>query len=184
MFADDTSVFVTHPKIKIFFKHANGIYKWLCKNKLSLNYAKPKYMLFQTAHSKPPPLHLPLQVNEKKIKKVREINFLGVTFNEYFSWKTHMQKILGKIRFSSYAIRKIRPHLNNKHLHISYYSMIQSHINYCTTTWLHDNRVIANEIQKICDKFQKMLYIPSKQTKPLAKNYSMQMIPSLKYTKH
>ena len=37
--------------------------------------------------------------------------------------------------------------------------MIQSHINYCTTTWLHVNRVIANKIQKICDKFHKMLYI-------------------------
>ena len=76
-----------------------------------------------------------------------------------------MQKNLGKIRSSYCAIRKIRPYLNNEHLHILYYSMIQSHINYCTTTWLHGNRVIANKIQKICNKFQKMLYIPSKQIK-------------------
>ena len=80
-----------------------------------------------------------------------------------------MQKILGKIRSSYCAIRKIRPYLNTKHLHIIYYSMIQSHINYCTTTWLHGNKVIANKIQKTCDKFQKRLYIPSKQTTPPAK---------------
>ena len=174
MFADDASVFVTHPNINIIHKHANedlikSTYKWLCTNKLFLNYAKTKYILFQTAHSKPSPLHLSLKVNEKKIKKVWKINFLGVTFNENLSWKTHMQKILGKIRSSYCAIRKIRPYLNNKHLHILYYSIIQSHINYCTTTWLHGNRVIANKIQKICDKFQKMLYILSKQTKPPAK---------------
>ena len=70
MFADDTSVFVTHSNIKIICKHANNdlnnICKWLRTNKLSLNYAKTKYVLFQTAHSKPPPPHLPLQVNEKK----------------------------------------------------------------------------------------------------------------------
>ena len=131
-----------------------SIYKWLCTKNLSLNYAKTKHVLFQAAHSEPPPLHLPLQVNEKKIEKVREINFLG----ENLSWKTHMQKILGKIRSSYCAIRKIRPYLKNKPLHILYYSMIQSHINYCTTTWLHGNRVIANKIQKTCDKFQKMLY--------------------------
>ena len=63
-------------------------------------------MLFQTAHSKPPPLHLPLQVSEKKIEKVWEINFLGVTFNENF-WKTRMQKILGKIRSTYCVIKKI-----------------------------------------------------------------------------
>ena len=171
--ADNTSVFEIHPNIKIIYKHANedlnSIYKWLCTNKLSLNYAKIKYKLFQTAHSKPTPLHLLLQVNEKKIKEVREINFSGVTFNENLSWKTHMQKILGKIQSSFCAIRKIRPYLNKKHLCILYYSMIQSHINYCTTTWLHGNRTIASKIQKICNKFQKMLYIPSKQTKPPAK---------------
>ena len=64
-------------------------------------------MLFQTAHSKNPPLYLPLQVIEKKIEKVRKINFLGVNFNENLFWKTHVQKILGKIRFSYYAIRQI-----------------------------------------------------------------------------
>ena len=71
MFADDTSIFVTHPNIKIIYEHANedlnSIYKWLRTNKLSLNYAKTKYVLFITANSKPPPLHLPVQVNEKKI---------------------------------------------------------------------------------------------------------------------
>ena len=79
MFADNTSVFVTHPDIKIIYKHANedlnSNHKLLCTNKLSLNYAKTKYVLLQTAYSKPPSLHLPLQVNEKKIEKVQEINF-------------------------------------------------------------------------------------------------------------
>ena len=149
----------------------------MCTNKLFLNYAKTKYVLFQTANSKPPPLQLPLQVNKKKIEKVREINFLEVTFNENLSWKTHMQKILRKIRSSCCAIKKIRHYLNNKHLHIIYYSIIQSHINYCTTTWLHGNKVIANKIQKI-------FYIPSKQTKSPTKNNLILMMPSLQYTKH
>ena len=37
--------------------------------------------------------------------------------------------------------------------------MIQNHMNYFTTTWLRGNKVIADKIQNICDKFQKMLYI-------------------------
>ena len=94
MFAGDTSVFVTHPNIKIIYKHANedltSIYKWLHMNKLSLNYAQTKYLFIQTDHCKPLPLELPLQVNQKKLEKVRKINFLGVTFNKNLSWKTHI----------------------------------------------------------------------------------------------
>ena len=119
IFADFTSVFVTHPNIKIIYKLVNEdliaafISGCIQTNKLSLNYAKTKYVLFQTAHSKPPPLPLPLQVNEKKIENVRKINFLGVTFNENLFWNTHVQKMFGKIRFSYCAIRKTQPYLNN-----------------------------------------------------------------------
>ena len=70
-----------------------------------------------------------------------------------------MQKILGKIRSSYCVIRKIRPYLNNEHLHIQYYIILwYKAISFIEQlTWLHGNRVIANKIQKICDKFQKML---------------------------
>ena len=47
--------------------------------------------------------------------------------------------------------------------------MIYSHINYCLTTWFHGNKVIANKIQKVCDKFNKMFdrHIPQKNKKNL-----------------
>ena len=75
-------------------------------------------------------------------------------------------KILGKIRSSYGAIRKIRSYLTNIHLHILYYSMIYSHINYCLTSWFHGNKVIANKIQKVCNKFNNKVdrHIPSKNT--------------------
>ena len=60
----------------------------------------------------------------------------------------------------------IRSYLTNKYLHILYYSMIYSHINYCLTPWFHNNKVIANKIQKVCNKFNNMFdrHIPSKKT--------------------
>ena len=58
-----------------------------------------------------------------------------------------MQKTLGKIRSNYCTIRKIQSYWNNNHLLTLYHSMIQSHINYRTTTWLHGNKVIANKIK-------------------------------------
>ena len=102
----------------------------------------------------------------EKTERVSKINFLGITYNENLFWKKHMLKILGKIRSSYGAIRKIRTYLTNKLLNILYYSMIYSHINYCLTTWFHGNKVIANKIQKVCNKFNNMFdcHIPSKKT--------------------
>ena len=98
------------------------------------------------------------------MQRVLEINFLGITYNENLSWKKHMLKILRKIRSSYGAIKKIQSYLTNKYLHIVYYSMIYSHINYCLTTWLQGKKDVANKIQKVCNKFNKMFdrHIPPK----------------------
>ena len=68
-----------------------------------------------------------------------------------------MLKIFGKIWVSYGDTRKIRSCLTNEHLHILYYSMIYGHLNYCLTTWFHGSKVIANKIQKVCNKSNKRL---------------------------
>ena len=75
----------------------NSIYNWLSTNKLSINFTNTKYVMFRTLRSKPPPSNLSLSVHGKKIERVSEINFLGISYNENLSWKKHMLKILGKI---------------------------------------------------------------------------------------
>ena len=107
MFADDTSVFISNSNLITSYQRVNedlnSIYNWLDANKLSINFTKTKYVLFRTLHSKPPPSNLSLSVHGKKIERVSEINFLGITYNENLTWKKHMLKTLGKIRSSSGA---------------------------------------------------------------------------------
>ena len=102
MFADDTSVFISNSNITTMYQRANedlnSIYNWLGASKLSINFTKTKYVLFRTLRSKSPPSNLSLSVHGKKIERVSEINFLGITYNENLSWKKHMLKIFGKIR--------------------------------------------------------------------------------------
>ena len=69
MFADDTSVFISHSNVNIMYQRANNdlnsIYNWLGANKLFLNFTKTKHVLFRTPHPKPPSPHLSLSVNGK-----------------------------------------------------------------------------------------------------------------------
>ena len=88
--------------------YTSGIHNWFGTNKLSINFTKTKYVLFRILRSKPLPSNLSLSVHGKRIERIYEINFLGITYNENLSWKKHMLKILGNIRPSNGATRKIR----------------------------------------------------------------------------
>ena len=44
--------------------------------------------------------------------------------------------------------------------------MVDNHLNYCLTTRFHGNKVIANKIQIVCNKFNEMFdcHIPPQKT--------------------
>ena len=61
--------------------------EWLEINKLSLNVAKCKYMIFHM-HNKQINVPAPT-INSMPIQKVDEFNFLGLTLDTHLNWKKH-----------------------------------------------------------------------------------------------
>ena len=59
--------------------------EWLGANKLSLNIAKTKYMVFHT--SKRNVIYPKLKVNNNNLERVTEFNFLGVILYSHMTWK-------------------------------------------------------------------------------------------------
>ena len=89
------------------------INEWLASNKLSLNVAKTKFMLFRFPQkSKVSMPKLELQINGTSIEQVRTFDFLGLVINDTLSWKDHVNKISLKITKVIAVMRKIK-HLVN-----------------------------------------------------------------------
>ena len=59
------------------------LWDWLGANKLSLNIAKTKYMVFHT--SKRNMIYPNLKVNNNTIERVTEFNFLGVILHSHIT---------------------------------------------------------------------------------------------------
>ena len=103
MFADDTNLFFCHKNIKDLFQAVNlelgKVFLWFNTNNLSLNKDKTKYNFSHKAREKDNiPLKLPaLFINGKEIERVTSIKFLGVLFDEHFSWKDHITVTENKI---------------------------------------------------------------------------------------
>lgn len=162
MFADDTNIFVSNKCYKTLYDCANIQLKiidnWLVANKLSLNIGKTKFILFRTPNSTSPPANLKLILRHKPLEQASTVRFLGLIVHEHLSWKPHMEYLLRKLRISYGVVKKVSPFLNSSALQMLYYSMIQSHLFYCIFTWYNGNRTTANKLQRVANKFIRMIY--------------------------
>ena len=112
LFADDTTL--TNPICSFDLSTSNNkfdktkisesinqelhkIFEWLAVNKLSLNVAKTKFMLFHYRQRNIDDIVPNLAINGHIIERVHEFNFLGIIFDEHLDWKQHRQKVANKI---------------------------------------------------------------------------------------
>ena len=129
-------------------------------NKLTVNSAKTKYLLFTPKKSNYSVSNTSLEVHLRNntIEKVSSIRFLGLIINKNLSWKEHMNMIKRKIRSSLGSIMCVKPCLTTKAMLISYDSLLLSHLRYCITSWCYGNSTTINQLQRICNKFIRAMY--------------------------
>jgi hypothetical protein len=110
------------------------VYKWLCANKLSLNIAKTRYMVFHNIGKSITNI-ANLQLNNKNIEKVQTFNFLGIHIDEHLKWKSHVANTALKLSRTVGILVKLRHHLPPYILKTIYQSLFVSHISYGILAW-------------------------------------------------
>ena len=108
------------------------ISEWLKANKLSLNVATSKCMVFLHPLIKIPTL---LKINDTHIECVNSFAFLGLTINKHIHLKNHTDRIVGKILSVIGVIMKLKHFVPQYVLLTLYNSLILPHVNYCLPSW-------------------------------------------------
>ena len=135
-YADDTTLYCNiNQNIgeELINAELTKLWEWLGANKLSLNIAKTKYMVFHT--SKRHVIYPNLKVNNKNIERVAEFNFLGVILHSHMTWDKHINHISMKIARSFgilYRLRNIDP---ESVLVTIYNTLVLPHFHYCLLLW-------------------------------------------------
>ena len=106
---------------------------WLGSNKLSLNIAKTKYMVFHT--SKRNMIYPNLKVNNNTIERVTEFNFLDVILHSHMTWNKHINHISMKIARSIGILYRLRNVYPESVLVTMYNTLILPHFQYCLLLW-------------------------------------------------
>ena len=98
VYADDTTLFANFSNLNKnnnLNKELAEISTWLKVNKLSLNSAKSKFMIFRKPKKQ---IKLPIvKINVIQIKCVDNFTFLWVIIDKNLTWKNHLNKVSNKI---------------------------------------------------------------------------------------
>ena len=178
MYADDTTLFSTLTSFRditqdntieyLINAELSKVVEWLNINKVSLNKAKSKYMIF---HVPSKGIHsLTLKIDNTTIEKVDEFNFLGLNLDSNLNWKQHTEEISNKCAKMIGILNRLK-YILLLEIFILYNSLILSHINYCIMAWGYK----GNRLIKILKKAVRIITLSgyNSHTEPLFKQLNL-----------
>ena len=138
LFADDTTIYTTGTDLLDIFTRINTdldvLNDWFMANKLSANPSKTKAILY-SKKGRQQIQNLNVYMDGQKLERVKTTKFVGVYFDENFTWEYHVDHCRKKMLQGTFAINSSKHILNEKHLKILYYSLVYPYIHYGIMLW-------------------------------------------------
>ena len=158
-FADDTALWAAsrnvHLAAKLLQKDLRKLAKWYAKWRIKLNPEKTKVIIFSRSYlaGKPEPT---LKLYVERLKIYPHVKFLGITFDSKFTFKKHVEDILGRCNARYQRIRL----LTNKKWGPSPSTVLQIYkqcvrpiLEYGSLSTTTTSDTIISEIQRLQNKF-------------------------------
>jgi hypothetical protein len=169
LFADDTTGLGKGKNLGELTAYVNTelqkISNWFRANKMAVNAAKTKFIIFRTRGKiiNPHDCRLVFNANEigqpedpaliHEIERIhndgptKSFKLLGVLFDEYLSFDAHITHLCAKISKSLYCINRIKNFVNQNTRRTLYCAMVHSHLVYCVNVYGCANSTSLNKLK-------------------------------------
>ena len=122
-----------------------SVNQWLCANKLSLNIDKSNFVIFRPPQKKVN-YNIKLKIDNKDIKEMKSIKYLGVYIDCHLKWKEHILEVSKKLARGIGILLKLRHFVNLASLVQVYYSITYSFLTYGIIVW---GNTYSNNLQPL-----------------------------------
>ena len=129
-----------------------AVRQWLFANRLTLNTAKTKYMLFRTRQKLSKIANSTLRIGAEEIERVPVFKYLGCWLDEVLNFEYHTDKVYSKSCSKVGVIRKVRHCLTQKLALTLYKSLVLPHIDYCDVVYMSATKESLNKLQLVQNK--------------------------------
>ena len=137
-FADDTNLLHFTDSVKKLNKSINYDLKqlthWLNANKIALNVKKTELVFFKPKKKKND-YDLCIKLAGKKLIQTSSVKYLGIKIDANLNWKDHQNFIAMKLNKANAILLKLKNFVNSSILKNIYFSIFESHLNYCSIIW-------------------------------------------------
>jgi hypothetical protein len=137
LFSNNTNIIISGINPMNFKSCVNKVFqvinRWFTTDLLSLNVNRIQFMQFITKTSSL--INLNIMCGNKEIVNICNTKFLGLTLDNTFSWKIHIDIVVPKLSSVCFAIRTVKPFLAQESLKMVYYSCFHSVMTYRLIFW-------------------------------------------------
>ena len=159
LFADDTSLHLSHKDIKTLQLNVQNeldkVDTWMRSNRLSINYNKTAYMILTATRSQN--CNFGISVNGVRIQQIDSIKHLGVIIDNQLSWKPQISSLCWKLSQACGVVCEIGHFVDIKILHLIYFSLFHSHLQYCIFDWGRAYKTVIWPMQVLQNRIVKYM---------------------------
>ncbi len=200
LFADDTTLILSHDNLDILIEKVNLEFKKICDffraNKLSIHPDKTKFILFSTKNTNNHVINILCNNNNddqntpELITPIEQITsnsstpavkFLGIYIDPNLNFKFHINYIKNKLSKSLFAMRTAKNTLNTESLKMLYFAIFHSHLLYANIIWSCTDKTTINNLFKLQKSAIRILdgakY--NQHTEPIFKKHNILPLPDL-----
>ena len=165
LFADDTSIFLSHRDPKELRKILNielcHVSDWLKSNKLSLNVAKSNFLHFRNKNDTNNQ-RIKLFIDKSEIEEKEFAKYLGIIIDNKLTFAQHIDYLETKLNKGNAIIAKLRHFSPETVVRNLYFAHIQSHLNYGLLIWGNAAITHLNKLKKSQEKAIKIMTFKNK----------------------
>ena len=149
LFADNTFLLLSDSSILNLERRVNAqlenIDKWFRMNKISLNYSKTNYMIFNKHPHKTCNYEFNLKIYN--IVRVSTVKYLGVILDENLTWSQHLKYLSSRLAKHSELFYRLHNYVSREILCKLYFGLIYSRVQYGIISWGTAARTYLKTIQ-------------------------------------
>ncbi len=171
LFADDTSLYLSHKSLKEVTLRANAdlnqLQEWFQVNRMSLNISKTQYIHFTLNTKKTK--YTNIEIAGMSIEENEVYKFLGIHIDALLNWNHHVSHIKSKINSATYALNRIKNYIPFNYMKTLYFTLVQSHMEYGLILYGNSNQ----------SNMQKLQTAQNKAIRSISKSYNCNSMTSL-----
>ncbi len=168
LYADDTALYCnadTQVELMLTLRvELDMVCEWLKANKLTLNAAKTKYVVFGTKRKLQTKPDLKLKMGDCSIERVTTMKYLGVMLDDHLTFNDHIDYAHNKASKKLGILRKSREYLDQSTSLLLYKSLVLPHLDYCDLVYMCTTLHNLNRLQLVQNQACRTILMAPKET--------------------